>query len=49
MHACGAGWTNALFLKRGAAAVQLYPYGWRLPSGEAIRGSNYRELVLGSG
>ncbi|GAB4816509.1 hypothetical protein N2152v2_003555 [Parachlorella kessleri] len=45
MH--GAGWTNALFIKHGATAVQLYPYGWRLPGGAgAIRGFNYREIVL---
>ena len=43
---CPAGWTNALFIKHGAAAVQLYPYGWRLPGGAAIRGFNYREIVL---
>lgn len=29
MH--GAGWTNAIFLKRGAGALQLMPYGWVRP------------------
>lgn len=36
------GWTNGLFIKTGAAAVQMFPYGWRLPGGDAIRGFNYR-------
>lgn len=31
-----------MFVKHGAAAIQLYPYGWRLASGGAIRGFNYR-------
>jgi hypothetical protein len=46
MH--GAGWTNALFLKRGAAALQLFPYGWRLATGATVRGFNYREIALAS-
>lgn len=41
MH--GAGWTNALFVKHGASALQLYPYGWRLPrNGHMIRGCVFR-------
>ena len=36
MH--GAGWTNAIFLKRGAGALQMMPYGWVLPNGELVRG-----------
>ena len=36
MH--GAGWTNGLFIKQGASTMQMYPYGWRLPSNETIRG-----------
>lgn len=44
MH--GAGWTNAVFLKRGASALQLLPYGWRRPSGFTIRGWTYKNVVL---
>lgn len=46
MH--GAGWTNALFLKQGAAALQLYPYGWsavRFGREITIRGGNYKNIV----
>ena len=46
MH--GAGWTNTLFMKRGATAMQLYPYGWRLPDNSTVRGYNYREIVYAS-
>jgi hypothetical protein len=46
MH--GAGWTNALFMKRGAVAMQMYPYGWRLPDNSTVRGYNYREIVYAS-
>jgi hypothetical protein len=46
MH--GAGWTNALFIKRGATTMQLFPYGWRLPDGTTVRGYNYREIVYAS-
>lgn len=46
MH--GAGWTNGLFLKRGAASLQMFPYGWRLADGSTVRGYNYREIVLAS-
>ncbi|KFM23491.1 hypothetical protein F751_4373 [Auxenochlorella protothecoides] len=46
MH--GAGWTNAMFIKHGASAMQMYPYGWRLSNGAMIRGANYREIVLAS-
>jgi hypothetical protein len=46
MH--GAGWTNGLFIKRGAAALQLIPYGWISPDGSAIRGSSYKSLLLAS-
>jgi hypothetical protein len=46
MH--GAGWTNGLFVKRGATAAQLFPFGWRLPSNATVRGYNYREIVLAS-
>jgi hypothetical protein len=28
--------------------VQMFPYGWRLPNGETLRGFNYREIVLAS-
>lgn len=44
MH--GAGWTNALFLKQRAAALQLMPYGFVLPDGDIIRGSSYKEIIL---
>jgi hypothetical protein len=46
MH--GAGWTNGLFVKRGATTLQMYPYGWRLPDNSTLRGYNYREIVLAS-
>ena len=46
MH--GAGWTNALFMKRGATAMQMYPYGWKLPDNSTVRGYNYREIVYAS-
>jgi len=46
MH--GAGWTNTLFMKRGATTMQLYPYGWRLPDNSTVRGYNYREIVYAS-
>ena len=36
MH--GAGWTNGLFIKRGAAALQMLPFGWTRPDGTTIRG-----------
>jgi hypothetical protein len=43
MH--GAGWTNALFLKRGAAALQLHPYGWKNPVSKIpIRGEAMKLL-----
>jgi hypothetical protein len=46
MH--GAGWTNGMFVKHGAVALQMFPYGWRLPDNSTIRGYNYREIVLAS-
>lgn len=46
MH--GAGWTNGLFIKRGAASLQLIPYGWIKPDGSSIRGSSYKSLLLAS-
>jgi hypothetical protein len=46
MH--GAGWTNALFMKRGATTMQMYPHGWRLPDNSTVRGYNYREIVYAS-
>ena len=46
MH--GAGWTNGLFIKRGATTLQMFPYGWRLPDDSTLRGYNYREIVLAS-
>ncbi len=46
MH--GAGWTNGLFIKRGATTMQMFPYGWRLPDKSTLRGFNYREIVLAS-
>lgn len=46
MH--GAGWTNGLFLKRGAASLQLIPYGWVKDDGAIIRGSSYKSLLLAS-
>lgn len=35
-----------MFLKQRSTAVQLFPYGWQLPSGKSIRGNYYREIVL---
>jgi len=44
MH--GAGWTNALFLKRGAAAMQMLPYNWQNPATKiSIRGGSYRAII----
>jgi hypothetical protein len=44
MH--GAGWTNAIFLKRGAAAMQLHPYGWKNPNTRIpIRGGSYKSII----
>jgi capsular polysaccharide biosynthesis protein len=46
MH--GAGWTNAIFLKPGAAALQLHPYGWyveRHGKFNTIRGTSYKNIV----
>ena len=44
MH--GAAWTNALLVKRGAAAMQLLPYGYTMqPEGKAIRGTNLGSIV----
>ena len=47
MH--GAGWTNGLFLKPGAAAIQLIPYGWLAErNGSAprpIRGDGYANII----
>ena len=36
MH--GAGWTNGMFVKHSAVAMQMYPYGWKLPDNTTIRG-----------
>ena len=36
MH--GAGWTNGMFVKHSAVAMQMYPYGWKLPDHTTIRG-----------
>jgi hypothetical protein len=46
MH--GAGWTNALFLKPGAAGLQLHPYGWLIEKWgrlALLRGSSYENIV----
>ena len=42
-------WTNALFLRDEAAAVQLVPYGWEHAPGSAkplIRGNFYQAIVV---
>lgn len=31
-------WTNGMFIKHGAVAMQMFPYGWRLPDNSTIRG-----------
>ena len=46
MH--GAGMTNMMWVKPGAAVVQLFPYGWRLDSGELIRGDYYANMARAS-
>lgn len=47
MH--GAGWTNALFIKRGAVTLQLFPHGWQSSKDSfTFRGYNYKEIVLAS-
>jgi Glycosyltransferase 61 len=44
MH--GAGWTNAIFLKKGAAAMQLHPYLWLNPATKIpIRGGSYKAII----
>jgi len=43
MH--GPGWAHAMFLKPGAASLQLFPYGWRLTDGGLLRGGFVRTLV----
>ena len=46
----GAGWTNALFLKPGGAALQLHPYGWQESYRKSpIRGGTYRTITLAKG
>jgi hypothetical protein len=46
MH--GAGWTNGLFIKRGAGTLQLLPYGWLLDGGGVIRGAAFQSMLLAS-
>ncbi|KAL4518915.1 hypothetical protein Ndes2437B_g04802 [Nannochloris sp. 'desiccata'] len=44
MH--GAGWTNAIFLKRGAAAMQMHPYSWKDPATKRLlRGGSYKAII----
>lgn len=44
MH--GAGWTNALFLKPGAAVIQFFPYGWKMERNrQIIRGLGYKNIA----
>lgn len=48
MH--GAGMTNMLWTRPGAAVIQLFPYGWRLEeSGELIRGHYYVNMARAAG
>ncbi len=46
MH--GAGWTNSLFIKRGAGSLQLLPYGWLIEGGGVIRGAAFQSMLLAS-
>ena len=42
-------WTNAIFLRDEAAAVQLLPYGWECAPGSRkplIRGNSYQAVVV---
>ena len=45
----GAGWTNAIFLKHGAAGLQILPYGWIIEKEDGtpfrIRGGSYMNIV----
>ena len=44
-------WTNAMFLRDEAAAVQLLPYGWEHAPGTRkplIRGNHYQAVVVSS-
>ena len=44
MH--GAGWTNGMFLKQNAGALQLFPYAFlNNETGRYIRGSSYKNIV----
>ena len=45
MH--GAGWTNGLFIKEGASALQIHPFGWyNHKIRQPIRGNSYKNIVV---
>ena len=48
-HVSLAAWTNAAFLKDGATALQLHPFGWELPGGRPVRCCLYHETVFAAG
>lgn len=43
MH--GAGLTNAMWGKAGAALIQLMPYGWLKPNGQPLRGHGFGNMA----
>jgi hypothetical protein len=44
MH--GESWAVAApFIKRGSVLLELFPYGWRLPNGDLIRGREIKQVV----
>ena len=47
MH--GAGLTNIMWGKPGAAIIQLLPYGWRKPDGNILRGHGFGNMAEAAG
>ena len=47
MH--GAGLTNVMWGKAGAALLQLLPYGWLKPNGQPLRGHGFGNMAEGAG
>ena len=41
----GPGWMHSMFLKSGAVALQLLPYGWKTENGDLIRGDKVKNIV----
>lgn len=41
----GNGWAQSVFLKQGAGALQLLPYGWRREDGSLLRGDQVSTIL----